>query len=167
MIVSIPLAEAEYPVVLVGSPLKPASMTSVVAVPVAEVVTTVAHVADEIALVPNAEVPEAIVVEKPPLAPGAEARAVRTPAPVVVVEGAAPAPPPIIRALAASAAEEDSALVLLKYGTPPLVPDGVQVSVPLVVTGEPDTEQAALLGADSATLVTVPEEAPIAVQAET
>ena len=46
----------------VGSPLKPAMITSVVAVFVAEVVTTDAHAPDEIALVPRAEVPEAIVV---------------------------------------------------------------------------------------------------------
>ena len=94
--------------------MKPAMITSVVAVFVAEVVTTDAHAPDEIALVPRAEVPEAIVVLKPPADPGAMPNAVRTPLPVVVVAGAAPAPPPIMRALAVSAADDAQALELLK-----------------------------------------------------
>ena len=83
-------------------------------------------------------------------------RALRTPVPVVVVDGAVPAPPPITSAFAASAALELSAEVELKYGTPPLVPAGVQVKVPDDVTGDPLTEHATLLGADKATLVTEP-----------
>lgn len=43
-----------------GSPLKPQPTTSVVAVPVAVVVTAVAQAPDAIALVPSAEVPLAI-----------------------------------------------------------------------------------------------------------
>lgn len=108
-IVNIPLVLGAYPVTPVGSPLKPAMMTSVVAVLVAEVVTTVAQVPDEMALVPRADVPDAIVVEKPPFAPGADAKAVNTPDPVVVVAGAAPAPPPMTKAFAAKAAEEAQA----------------------------------------------------------
>ena len=46
-------------------------------------------------------------------------RAVMTPVPVTVVEGAAPAPPPIIRAFAASAADDPIVPELTKYGTPP------------------------------------------------
>ncbi len=62
MIVSIPLVDGEYPVDEVGSALKSAIMLSVVATPVAEVVTAEAHAPDEIEPVPSAEVPLAIVV---------------------------------------------------------------------------------------------------------
>ena len=61
MIVNIPDVLGVYPVTAVGSALKSAAMMSVVAVPVAEVVTTVAQVPEEIAPVPRAEVPLAIV----------------------------------------------------------------------------------------------------------
>src|SRR5271157_41773 len=61
MIVSIPLVDGTYPVVLVGSPLKPAITTSVVATLVAVAVTTEAQVPDEIELVPKLAVPLAMV----------------------------------------------------------------------------------------------------------
>ncbi len=71
MIVSIPFVVGEYPVTAVGSALKLATIALVVAVPVAEVVTTVAHVPEEIALVPSAEVPLATMLVGPegPLGP--------------------------------------------------------------------------------------------------
>ena len=50
-----------YPVVLVGSALNPAVITSVVATPVAVTVTAVAQVAEEIAPVPSVAVPLATV----------------------------------------------------------------------------------------------------------
>lgn len=61
MMVSMPEVAGTYPVTPVGSLLNPHQITSVVAVPVAEVVTTVSQVAEEIALVPIAEVPLAMV----------------------------------------------------------------------------------------------------------
>src|SRR5689334_22467788 len=61
MIVNIPLVLGMYPVTAVGSALKSAMILSVVAVPVALAVTTVAQAADEIADVPRAAVPFAIV----------------------------------------------------------------------------------------------------------
>lgn len=61
MMVNIPAVVGWYPTVLVGSPLKPHPKVSVVAVPVAAVVTTVAHTPDKIAPVPNADVPLAMV----------------------------------------------------------------------------------------------------------
>jgi len=61
IIVSIPAVAGMYPVTAVGSPLKLAETTSVVAVPVAVVVTTVAQAADAMAELPIAEVPLAIV----------------------------------------------------------------------------------------------------------
>ena len=70
------------------------------------------------------------------------------------VAGAAPAPPPSTRALAVRALLEARLAALAKYGTPPLVPAAVRVSVPLVVTGLPLIVKIA--GAASATLVTVP-----------
>ena len=57
-----------------------------------------------------------------PAVPTATPRAVITPVPVVIVEGAAPAPPPFTRELAAKAADEVHAEALLKYGIPPDVP---------------------------------------------
>ena len=45
------------------------------------------------------------IVVKPPVELVLFPRAVTTPVPVVVVDGAAPAPPPITKALAAKAAE--------------------------------------------------------------
>ena len=62
MIVSIPVVAGAYPVTPVGSPLKPTVITSVVATPVAETVTTEAHAPDAMADVPRAAVPEAIVL---------------------------------------------------------------------------------------------------------
>jgi len=62
----------------------------------------------------------------PPLVLTAFPIAVRTPVPVVVVDGAEPAPPPIMIALAASKALVAIFVVELKYGIPPLVaPDTV------------------------------------------
>ena len=61
-------------------------------------------------------------------------------APVVMVEGAAPAPPPITSELAARAAEDAQVVPEAKYGTPPLVPATVSTSVPEEVIGEPPTE---------------------------
>lgn len=49
-------------------------------------------------------------------------RNVRIPVPVVVVEGAAPAPPPITSAFAARTPELAIVLAALKYGRPPEVP---------------------------------------------
>ena len=72
-------------------------------------------------------VPLSGVPNAPPLTTNAPAvpvltpRAVRTPVPVVVVEGATPAPPPITTALAASSPEDERTVPELKYGTPPLV----------------------------------------------
>ena len=60
------------------------------------------------------KVPDEGVPNAPPLTTNAPAepvltpRAVTTPVPVVIVDGATPAPPPTTRALAASAAEEVS-----------------------------------------------------------
>ena len=59
--------------------------------------------------------------------------AVRTPVPVVVVEGATPAPPPITIAFEASAADDAIVLVAEKYGTPPEVPE--VIPVPPLPTG--------------------------------
>jgi hypothetical protein len=90
--------------------------------------------------VPDDGVPKAPpLTTKAPAEPVLTPRAVTTPVPVVIVEGAAPAPPPIIRALTAKAAEEAHVEVDEKYGTPPDVPATVNAKVPDVVTGEPDT----------------------------
>ena len=77
---------------------------------------------------------------KAPAEPTATPRAVVTPVPVVIVDGAAPAPPPTMMALAVRAAEDAHVDALEKYGTPPLVPATVRAKVPLVVIGEPETE---------------------------
>jgi len=61
MMVSTPFALGIYPVTPVGSELKSAMMVSVAAVPVADVVTTLAQVPEEMAPVPSAEVPLAMV----------------------------------------------------------------------------------------------------------
>lgn len=109
-------------------------MTSVVATPVAAVVTTVAHAADAIALVPSAEVPDAIKIDGAPAEPVLTPSAVMMPVPVVTVDGATPAPPPTTIAFAASAAEDAHVDAELKYGMPPEVPAmvkaGVVVGVP-------------------------------------
>ena len=84
--------------------------------------------------------PAPLNVTNAPALPTLTARAVNTPVPVVVVEGAAPAPPPIISAFAVNAAELAQVEPLEKYGMPPEVPATVNASVPLVVTGEPPTE---------------------------
>src|SRR6185369_3917007 len=60
MIVSIPPVVGLYPVTAVGSPLNEPATVFVVAVPLAAVVTTVAHVPEVIAPVPSADVPAAI-----------------------------------------------------------------------------------------------------------
>ena len=106
--------------------------------------------------VPLLGVPKAPpLTTKAPAVPTFVPRAVITPVPVVVVLGAAPAPPPIIKAFAAKAADEAHVLALEKYGTPPDVPATVKAKVPLVVTGEPDTEIKPPVKL-WATLVTVP-----------
>ena len=63
MTVSMPVVAGEYPVVLVGSPLKPQPITSVVAMPLPDEVTTVAHAPELIADVPRAAVPLATVCD--------------------------------------------------------------------------------------------------------
>ena len=65
--------------------------------------------------VPLEGVPSApLNVIKAPAEPTLTPRAVTTPVPVVVVEGAAPAPPPITKALAAKAAEVAHVVALEK-----------------------------------------------------
>jgi hypothetical protein len=72
-----------------------------------------------------------------------------------VAFGAAPAPPPTTTLFAASAADDAMELAPEKYGMPPLVPEGVSVSVPLDVTGDPEMVKM-LLDADRPTLETEP-----------
>ncbi len=90
MIVSMPAVAGIYPVTAVGSPLKDAVRTSVVATFVALTVTTVAQAAEEIEEVPSAAVPLAIVVVRPPAAERLFASAPITPVPTagqaIVVE---------------------------------------------------------------------------------
>ena len=86
----------------------------------------------------------------------AKPNAVTTPVPVVMVEGAAPAPPPTIMALAVRTAEEAQVEEEPKYGTPPDVPATVSAKVPAAVMGEPETEIKPPVN-DCATLVTVPD----------
>ena len=81
-------------------------------------------------------------------------RAVRTPVPVVVVAGAAPAPPPITRALAARAADDAHVVPLPKYGMPPDVPATVRAGVVVAVATE-------MMPPVNETLVTVPAEAQV------
>jgi hypothetical protein len=91
--------------------------------------------------VPLEGVPKAPpLTTKAPADPTFTPRAVTTPVPVVVVDGATPAPPPMTKALAANAAEVSHVLELEKYGMPPLVPATVKAKVPDVVIGEPPTE---------------------------
>jgi hypothetical protein len=78
-----------------------------------------------------------------------------TPTPVVIVDGATPTPPPTIMELAASVELEVQVDGLEKYGTPPDVPATVNASVPVVVTGEPETAIKPPVN-DCPTLVTVP-----------
>src|SRR5208282_138932 len=59
---------------------------------------------------------------KEPVVCGAMPSAVRTFAPVVTVDGVAPAPPPTTIELSASKALDESCVVEEKYGIPPLVP---------------------------------------------
>lgn len=68
-----------------------------------------------------------LMVVKPSVEFAAFPSAVRTLAPVVVVEGATPAPPPITNALAVRAAELAMVLDAEKYGTPPDVPEVMPV----------------------------------------
>lgn len=91
--------------------------------------------------VPDDGVPKApLKVTKAPAEPTSTPSAVRTPVPVVVVDGATPAPPPITSALAASAPDDAHVDELEKYGIPPEVPATVRASVPAVVIGDPATE---------------------------
>ena len=69
------------------------------------------------------------LVTSPPAVLTALPIAVTTPAPVAMLEGAAPAPPPTTIALAPSKPDELSAVVELKYGMPP------EVVVPATVCG--------------------------------
>ena len=71
-----------------------AMTTSVVAVLVAVVVTTLAHAADPIAPVPSADVPLAMVDVRPPADESVAATAVATPVPGVAVASAPSAVPP-------------------------------------------------------------------------
>ena len=80
------------------------------------------------------------LVTNAPEEPTATPNAVVTPEPVVIVDGAAPAPPPTTKELAAKAAEVAHVEALEKYGMPPLVPATVKANVPDVVTGVPATE---------------------------
>lgn len=75
-------------------------------------------------LVPNTSAPDPVssVTAAARFALEGVPRNVRIPVPVVVVEGAPPAPPPIIRAFAARTPELASVLAALKYGSPPEVP---------------------------------------------
>lgn len=80
-------------------------------------------------------------------------RNVRIPVPVVVVEGAAPAPPPITSAFAARTPELASVLAALKYGSPPEVPP-VSPVPPLATGNVPVTSL------DRLTLLAVKAEVP-------
>ena len=66
-----------------------------------------------------------------------------------------PVPPPSTTPLLVRAPEELKTELVLKYGTPPLVPLTVSLIVPVVVMGEPDTPKIPP-GDEKATLVTVP-----------
>ena len=91
--------------------------------------------------VPEEGVPNApLNATNAPLEPTLTPRAVTTPVPVVIVDGATPAPPPTTSALAASAADVFQVVPLLKYGIPPDVPATVKARVPAPVMGEPATE---------------------------
>jgi hypothetical protein len=72
-----------------------------------------------------------------------------------VAFGAAPAPPPTNTLFAVSVADDARELAPEKYGMPPLVPEGVSVSVPLDVTGDPEMVKT-LLALDKPTLDTEP-----------
>lgn len=74
-----------------------------------------------------------------PALPVLTPRAVTTPVPVVMVDGALPTPPPTTIALADNAAEDAQVDAPLKYGMPPDVPETVKASVPVDVIGEPET----------------------------
>ena len=95
----LPVAETAYPVTPAGSTFGVAMITSVEAVPVAVVVTTVAHAPEPIALVPIADVPLAIVTGR------VEEAGTVVPLTLVVLDRAAG------RSAAAIAALDNSALV--------------------------------------------------------
>ena len=97
------------------------------------------------------DVPRTMLPEPDTASPSA----VTTPVPVVMVEGAAPAPPPTIMALAVRTADEAHVEEEPKYGTPPDVPATVRAKVPAAVMGEPETEIKPPVNV-CATLVTVP-----------
>ena len=107
-------------------------------------------------------VPEEGVPSAPPLTTKAPAEpvltpsAVTTPVPVVMVEGAMPAPPPIISAFAVNAAEVAHVVALLKYGMPPEVPATVRAGVVVAVA-------TLIIPPVNETDVTVPEPPPEAV----
>jgi hypothetical protein len=118
-------------------------------------------------------VPEVGVPKAPPLTTNAPAvpvltpRAVTTPVPVVMVDGAAPAPPPTTMALDANALDEAKVPLAVKAKTPPEVPEvrpvpplatakvPARVIVPLPVTGPPEVVRP-VVPPDTSTLVTVP-----------
>src|SRR6478736_9701008 len=80
--------------------------------------------------VPDEGVPSAPpLTTKAPEEPTFTPSAVTTPVPVVIVDGATPAPPPMTIALAASAPELAHVDELLKYGTPPDVPAMVKAGL--------------------------------------
>lgn len=140
----VPKTNAPEPVSLVTAAAKFAldGVARNVAMPVPSPLTPV-EIGSPVALVsvPDEGVPSApLNVTNAPAEPTLTPSAVRTPVPVVVVEGAAPAPPPITIALAASAAELAQVEELEKYGTPPEVPATVRARVPDAVIGEPLTE---------------------------
>lgn len=69
------------------------------------------------------------LITKDPADPVFTPKAVTTPVPVVMVDGAKPAPPPTINALAVKTAEDAQLVPLLKYGMPPDVPATVNAGV--------------------------------------
>lgn len=114
--------------------------------------------------VPLEGVPKAPpLTTKAPALPVFTPKAVVTPVPVEMVEGAAPAPPPTTIAFAAKAAEVAQVDALEKYGMPPDVPATVSAKVPLVVIGEPETEIKPPVK-DWPTEVTVPPPPPVALK---
>jgi hypothetical protein len=90
---------------------------------------------------------------KAPAEPVLTPRAVRTPVPVVTLEGAAPAPPPLINALAVKTPELAQVVPFEKYGMPPDVPAIVNAGVVVDVAIE-------TIPPVQVTSVTVPEPPP-------
>lgn len=123
-------------------PAVPVFTASAVATPVPRPETPV-EIGSPVALV---RVPDDGVPNAPPFTTNAPAVPTSTPSavmtlvPVVIVDGAKPAPPPTTSALAARAAEDAQVVPLEKYGMPPDVPATVSARVPLDVIGDPLTE---------------------------